>query len=212
MDDASLLETKLKNGTLHGVVVGMGVDSQMRNLSGAEIEARTRHTARRAVGGDTVDGAVRFIAAPGSILNYLVGRLFSHNEGECAHHTAVLFTYVAHAIRNVGARRVGVGIFPGPLRGISLLAHEDASRVVDGSDRVDIGKRGLTNLHATLRTLKTPVHPSEARRLGNPYSTSTSSYSRLPTPRAAAASTVWTPLRLSMRSMRWSRPGSSVAA
>ena len=41
---------------------------------------------------------------------------------------------------------------------------------------------------------------------------STSSYSRLPKPRSAAASTVWTPWRLSTRSRKWRGPGSSVAA
>ena len=41
---------------------------------------------------------------------------------------------------------------------------------------------------------------------------STSSYSRLPTPRAAAHSIVWMPWRDSTRSMKCFWPGSSVAA
>ena len=44
-----------------------------------------------------------------------------------------------------------------------------------------------------------------------PYN-STSSYARLPKPRSAAASTVWTPWRLSTRSRKCFWPGSSVAA
>ena len=44
------------------------------------------------------------------------------------------------------------------------------------------------------------------------YFTSTSSYSLEPKPRAAAASMVWTPLRLSTRSRKCFCPGSSVAA
>lgn len=43
-------------------------------------------------------------------------------------------------------------------------------------------------------------------------SSSTSSYSRLPKSRSAAASTVWAPWRLSTRSRKWRWPGSSVAA
>ena len=103
VDDASPLETKLKNGTLHGAVVGMGVDPQMRNLSGTEIKARASDTSDRTVGGNAVNCAVRLITAPRSILNYLIGRLISHDEGKGAHHTAVLLAHIAHAIRNVGA-------------------------------------------------------------------------------------------------------------
>ena len=150
----------------------MRVNPQVRNLSGAEIEARASNASDCAVGGNAVNCAVRLIAAPGPTLNYLVGRLFSHNEGECANHTAALFTYVAYAIRNIGTRRVGIGVFSSPLRGVSMLTHEDTGPVIDGSHRVDIGKRGLANLHEILRVSNagapfrgTPARKSSTRPL-----------------------------------------------
>lgn len=102
--------------------------------------------------------------------------------------------------------------------GLSAMSSLSGIRLRDGGIRLCSGIPLPLPVLLLEKASKESLHGKPKKRFpcccftrgGSPY-ISTSSYSLLPMPSFSAASTVWTPFLDSMRSSRWSLPGSSEA-
>ena len=72
MDNAGTLESRLDARTLHGQIVLMRVDAQVIGTLFGKGEHRSRDTVHGAVGCHTVQHGVRSVAAPPTVLNYVI--------------------------------------------------------------------------------------------------------------------------------------------
>ena len=155
MDDATVVESRLCQRSLHGFVIPVGVNADVTGLCEAIIKDAGHDPVLSMRTCYTMEDIIRSVGVnPMSIVNDSVGDIGAGNEGKSGYGSAVLHQQVAVASNNVTLylryRRMAVS----PLMRIAILSHDPPSTLYEIEDHRQVRSNGLSDyaLHFTEST------------------------------------------------------------
>ena len=131
----------------------MRVDAQVIGTLLGKGKHRSRDTVHGAIGRHTVQHGVRSVAAPLTILNYVIALVRAGQKGKRRHHAAIDFAHIAATGGDIGSQLLGRRRALGPLCGVAMRAHKGAGRVIDSHDSGNVGIEGFSDHHAATSRL-----------------------------------------------------------
>ena len=124
INDAAIDEARLENEMLHDAVVAVGVDAQGGVTLQGEVKNRLEDALHFSRTGDAMDGGVWAMMGPGTLFNYIVGRVVPSSQEEGGHNFSMVDAHVAVAALNVGGELLPAGIAFGPLMRVAGGYHK----------------------------------------------------------------------------------------